>query len=264
MVIAARRRLVEHGLPEERLLRFPAEQVILLDEKREYEVRRDDTMKLMNLPVWQVQSLAADIDKANKAPTVFAELLVEGIYNVRKAQARLDQRIALLRHVEALRLYAADHIGSLPAKLSDVSVPLPDDPCHRQAVPLRGHRQHGAPPRHPALRRRKEPDRQRPLRSDASEVTKELQALDNCQSYILQLSATVRSPVFPGSQGMNASHSVCQESSRVPYSPLLRRCDVIRSSLSGRSADREPGIADPAQCTAGAGPKTGPPIPAVA
>ena len=128
VVIAARRRLVEHGLPEERLLRFSPHQVILLDEKREYEVRRDDSMKLMNLPIWQVQSLAADLEKANRAPTVFAEALVEGIYNVRKQQARLDQRIALLRHVEALRLYAADHGGALPAKLSDVSVPLPDDP----------------------------------------------------------------------------------------------------------------------------------------
>ena len=33
---AARRRLVEYGLPEERLRRFPAEQVLLLDEQREY------------------------------------------------------------------------------------------------------------------------------------------------------------------------------------------------------------------------------------
>ncbi len=128
IVIAARRRLVEHGLPEERLMKFPAHQVILLDEKREYEVRRDDTMKIMNLPIWQVQALAADIEKGNKAPTVFAEALVAGIYNVRKAQARLDQRIALLRHVEALRLHAAEHNGAFPAKLSDVSVPLPDDP----------------------------------------------------------------------------------------------------------------------------------------
>ena len=47
---------------------------------------------------------------------------------VRRAQARLDQRIALLRHVEALRLYAAEHDGTLPANLSDISVPLPDDP----------------------------------------------------------------------------------------------------------------------------------------
>jgi hypothetical protein len=127
-VIAARRRLVEHGLPEERVMRFPALQVILLDEKREYEVRRDDTMKLMNVPIWQVRSLYAEVEEAKKTPTIFAETLAEAVFNVRKAQGRLDQRIALLRHVEALRLFAADHQGSLPATLSEVSVPLPDDP----------------------------------------------------------------------------------------------------------------------------------------
>jgi hypothetical protein len=40
----------------------------------------------------------------------------------------LEQRIALLRHVEALRLYAAAHDGKLPEKLADCPVPLPDDP----------------------------------------------------------------------------------------------------------------------------------------
>jgi hypothetical protein len=47
---------------------------------------------------------------------------------VRRAQGRLEQRIALLRHVEALRLYAAAHAGTLPEKLADVEVPLPVDP----------------------------------------------------------------------------------------------------------------------------------------
>jgi hypothetical protein len=48
--------------------------------------------------------------------------------SVRNAQARVDQRIALLRHIEALRLHAAQHNGKLPAKLADVTVPLPVDP----------------------------------------------------------------------------------------------------------------------------------------
>ena len=87
MIGAARRRLFEYGLPMERLLRFPSHQVILLDEKQEYEVRRDDSMKLMNLPIWQVQSLAADMETAHKAPTVFAQTLAEGVYNVRKCSA---------------------------------------------------------------------------------------------------------------------------------------------------------------------------------
>ena len=40
---AARQRLVEFGLPEEYVRRFSADQVILLDEKREYDVRIDDS-----------------------------------------------------------------------------------------------------------------------------------------------------------------------------------------------------------------------------
>jgi hypothetical protein len=48
--------------------------------------------------------------------------------SVQHAQGRIAQRIALLRHVEAVRMYAALHNGALPAKLSEISVPLPDDP----------------------------------------------------------------------------------------------------------------------------------------
>jgi hypothetical protein len=54
--------------------------------------------------------------------------LVPAFSKVRRAQGRLEQRIALLRHVEALRMYAAAHDGQLPARLADCPVPLPDDP----------------------------------------------------------------------------------------------------------------------------------------
>jgi hypothetical protein len=132
LVNAARRRLVEVGLPEERLLRFPADQVILLDEKREYEVRRDELMKLMTLPSWQFEPLFSQVlpqIKPNKEqPAIFADLLLPAVEKVHRARARLDQRIALLRHVEALRLYAAKHDGKLPEKLAEISVPLPVDP----------------------------------------------------------------------------------------------------------------------------------------
>ena len=58
---------------------------------------------------------------------LFADLLPH-IIKLRRTQGRLEQQIALLRHVEALRLYAAEHDGKLPARLSDISVPLPVDP----------------------------------------------------------------------------------------------------------------------------------------
>ena len=123
---AARRRVIEYGIPEQRGMRFPADQVIVLDAMREYEERRDEVFKFMNLPTWQVEAMLRRA-KPVKTPTLFDTLLIAP-HKVRRAQGRLEQRIALLRHVEALRLYAAEHDGKLPDKLSDIDVPLPDDP----------------------------------------------------------------------------------------------------------------------------------------
>jgi hypothetical protein len=127
MVGAARRRLVEAGLAKERVERFPADQVLLLDEKYAYELRRDDLMKLLNVPAWQAEVL---IDQAQVTRALQTALFPfePALHKVRRSQARLDQRIALLRHVEALRLYAAAHEGQLPQKLEEVPVPLPPDP----------------------------------------------------------------------------------------------------------------------------------------
>jgi hypothetical protein len=65
---------------------------------------------------------------SNKEPALFADALMPAVSTVRRAQGRLEQRIALLRHVEALRLYASGHKGALPASLSAIPVPLPEDP----------------------------------------------------------------------------------------------------------------------------------------
>jgi hypothetical protein len=126
-VTAGRRRLVEHGLPEERVLRFPADQVILLDEKREMEVRFDEEIKTVHFPFWQVDALYAQI-KPKKPPAFFADALMPAFNAVRRAQVRIDQRLAVLRYIEALRLHAAEHNSTMPAKRSDLSVPVPDDP----------------------------------------------------------------------------------------------------------------------------------------
>jgi hypothetical protein len=148
VVPAARRRLMELGIPEERLLRFPPEQVLLLDQKREFEVRRDEYLKLVKLPAWQIEAMAAKLKPA-KEGTLFGSF-DPAIHRVRRAQTRLEQRIALLRHVEALRLYAAEHGGQLPQKLADISVPLPDDPVTGKPFPytLEGGTAHvrGTPP----------------------------------------------------------------------------------------------------------------------
>jgi hypothetical protein len=83
-------------------------------------------MKTLPFPILQAEAMAASQPK--RPPALFADALVPSTQAVRRAQGRLEQRIGLLRHVEALRLYAAEHDGTLPARLSEISVPLADDP----------------------------------------------------------------------------------------------------------------------------------------
>jgi hypothetical protein len=126
-VTAARRRLVEAGGVRLLFQGFPPAQIILLDARRDYEIRRDECMKLLGLAPWQIDELACCTDAAHGEAGLLVDL-VPNVIAIRRAQGRLDQRVGLLRCVEALRLYAAAHDGKLPAKLSDCPVPLPADP----------------------------------------------------------------------------------------------------------------------------------------
>jgi hypothetical protein len=105
---------------------MPPLQLILLDEKRAFEARRDEELKLLALTPAQTDALL-DRLPASSDNGLFADLLPH-VREARRTQARTEQRVALLRHVEALRLYAAAHDGKLPEKLTDIDVPLPPDP----------------------------------------------------------------------------------------------------------------------------------------
>jgi hypothetical protein len=124
---AARRRLIEAGCAEALVRQFPPSQIILIDERREFEVQWDERTKLLGLPPWQVDSLAGGLQGKDRENGLFADLLPQTI-ELCRARAQLGRQIALLRHIEALRLHAASHDGKLPARLCDFSVPLPDDP----------------------------------------------------------------------------------------------------------------------------------------
>ncbi len=147
-VRAARARLIEEGCPVIPTLGFPPMQVVLLQEKRAYEACRDERLKLLAMAPWQIDALPGGNQAAECG--LFADLLPD-VLSLRRAQGRLEQRVALLLHVEALRLYAAGHGGKLPEKRSDIGVPLPPDPFTGQPFPYRveGTRAHlqGHPPR---------------------------------------------------------------------------------------------------------------------
>jgi hypothetical protein len=122
-VAAARKRLVEAGHATELVSQFQPAQAILLDEKREYAVRHDDLARFLNLPLWELGSQAV----ADPSDAIFVDLLPD-VVRLRRARAQLDQEVALLRIVEALRLHASAHEGQLPTRLTDIGVPMPVDP----------------------------------------------------------------------------------------------------------------------------------------
>jgi hypothetical protein len=126
-VHAARVRLVEAGYAESLVAKFPALQVVLLDEKRACELYRDEEMKLLALTPLEIEALSGTEGEVKARSDVLFVDLLPPLHQTRLAQLRLEQRIVILRHVEALRMYAAAHNGELPQKLTDVGVPLPGD-----------------------------------------------------------------------------------------------------------------------------------------
>ena len=129
-VKAARTRLIEAGLKPENVNVWSPLHVVLLDEVMLYERMRDDVTKTLNLPFWRAKPAMVEAEAELKKvmeKSRFLELL-SAFFKVKQAQSRLDQRIAYLQIMEALRLHALLNGGSLPASLSDMKLPLPVDP----------------------------------------------------------------------------------------------------------------------------------------
>ena len=124
-----RKRLVQTGLTADQAERMPAKQAVLLDEYHKFETVQDEIFKWLPLPLWQAQPA---LDKLEKPTGVFSEML-PAASKVKQAHARLAQRLASVRIIEAIRLYAAAHDGKLPDSLDRIEVPLPVDPITGKA-----------------------------------------------------------------------------------------------------------------------------------
>ncbi|MFO0848723.1 MAG: hypothetical protein U0871_09235 [Gemmataceae bacterium] len=127
---AARKRLIEFGTPKELAESMPPLQAALTDDIQQYDVQRDELFKWANLPYWEFTAgfKRSEADLKNSAHYVLGPTLLPAIGKVRAVVARLDQRVALLRAAEAVRLYAHSHNGELPPSLGAVGVPVPTDP----------------------------------------------------------------------------------------------------------------------------------------
>ena len=142
-VRAARGRLVEAGGARERVNKFPPLQVILLDEKRDYELERDERLKLLGLALWESGSW-----RRRESRRAQNRQLIRGpIAGREQAQAGARNARATDRHASPCR--GAATLCRRPRRRSSWRT-LVRSPCRRRSIRFRaGHsimRSKGRPP----------------------------------------------------------------------------------------------------------------------
>lgn len=120
----------------ERIEAMPAAQAVLIYQKQEYMEIQDNFFKWFELPYYKaqpnLQKAAERFDNHRHTKGIKANLFCAfspALSRIAFLQARLDRNIAILRTIEALRMFATDHFGQLPESLAEVtSIPIPSDP----------------------------------------------------------------------------------------------------------------------------------------
>ncbi len=131
-------RLKQRGFSEDELKGLSQEQVAVLDVVSRFRGHYEEMLLLLRLPY--SEAIAAGKVYAERHPDgekgldfvdIMSRLLMPAVGKIRAADIRLDRQIAMLRVIEAVRLYAAEHDGKLPEKLSDAAerVSMPNDPA---------------------------------------------------------------------------------------------------------------------------------------
>lgn len=132
----AKQFLAGRGFSRERIDAMPAAQAVLSYQKLEYVEMMDSQFKWFTVPYHLSQPHLEKgkklFDKLMRGRGLKANLfstLVPALHRVSFIHARLDRQIAMLRTIEAIRMFAADHSGSLPGSLAEIDfVPIPVDP----------------------------------------------------------------------------------------------------------------------------------------
>jgi hypothetical protein len=131
-----RQRLIAEGCPAAVVKSLPLLQVAIADDLYRYEILRDELFKPMSLPYYEaepwIRKAEDAIKKAKSNGDIIGPALLPAVWNVKRAQARYEQRMGLLRCVEAVRLYAHANGGKLPESLAATGLPLPKDPISGQ------------------------------------------------------------------------------------------------------------------------------------
>jgi len=110
----------------------------MIYQMRQYFQIRDDVFKWFNVPYWQARQRLQQADERinvymNDLNSNFFLKFMPALSRVYWHETKLSRNIAVLRCVEAIRMYAANHQGKLPASLSEIThVPIPINPLTGQ------------------------------------------------------------------------------------------------------------------------------------
>jgi hypothetical protein len=127
--------LEETGIAPDVVKAMSPLQVVVANDVQKQAVYQDEMFKWMKLPFWETGPIQ-EVDEAirkEQANLVLARVTFLMTLKVKQAQARLDQRFAYLRVIEAIRLHAHQNNGKLPASLEEIKLPLPLDPVTGKA-----------------------------------------------------------------------------------------------------------------------------------
>jgi hypothetical protein len=137
----AKERLIAQGMNRDRVEKMSVGQVIAIYTERNYRSFADDLEKLSYIPFADMGKAADAGEKRLAAAQAFGNgedreilpivsLLLPAMQSARIAEVKLEREVALLRVIEALRMYAATHGGGLPARLDEIDqVPVPKNPA---------------------------------------------------------------------------------------------------------------------------------------
>jgi hypothetical protein len=122
------------NLSDDQLAAMSDDQVVATHIVDQFRELRDEAFAGSYLPAAEAIRLAAATSRKLEAlkagPAAWYGSLVPAIQAGIGAELRADRRVAALRVVEALRLFAAAHDGKLPDRLDEITeVPVPADPA---------------------------------------------------------------------------------------------------------------------------------------
>ena len=125
---AAKKALLDEGRPKELVDAMPHVQVGLRVALLQYDREFDQLLKWQSLPYWEaLPAMARESQRLKEAPDdpdgsaiPLARLYLRNLPKAFEYAARMDRRVAALRCVEAVRLYAAAHDGKLPSSLEEI------------------------------------------------------------------------------------------------------------------------------------------------